>query len=357
MSEQQALESRAQSGDTPAQIALGRRLAADGQVLPARGWYARAAQSGNRDALRELGASLLERPPFMLQDGVRFLHNAAEQGDAAALRICASLAAQDDKNERHWELALDFLLRAAEHGSDKARIELRQLARDDASEDWAGLRARVDVESWLPENTVTAIHDDPAIAVIEGFATPQMCDWLIAESIDRLTRAKVYARDLGPNRIEDVRTSSETGYDVTRWGLPLSFLRARIAKLTAASINSLENPTVLCYDPGQQYQPHFDFLDPAVPGLQHEIATTGQRVATLLVYLNADYEGGETEFVKLGVRFRGKKGDALMWRSLLPDGSPDRRTLHAGRPPLSGRKWLLSQWVREDYPGAARADA
>lgn len=354
MSEDGALKRRAESGDIAAQLTLGRRFAAEGQVLPARGWFARAAQSGNRDALRELGASLLERPPFMLQDGIRFLHNAAEQGDAAALRICAALAAQDNGNVRHWDLALDFLLRAAEHGSGQARTELRLLARDGASEDWAGLRARVDVESWLPEEAITTIHDEPAISVIEGFATPQICDWLIAESLARLTRAKVYTRDFGPNRIEEVRTSSETGFDVTRWGLPVSFLRARIAKLTGASINSLENPTVLCYDPGQQYQPHCDFLDPAAPGLQREIATTGQRVATLLVYLNEDYEGGETEFVKLGVRFRGKKGDALMWRNLRTDGLPDARTLHAGLPPRSGRKWLLSQWVREDYPGAAR---
>ncbi len=246
MSEHEALERRAQSGDTAAQIALGRRFAAEGQVLPARSWYARAAEGGNRDALRELGASLLERPPFMLRDGVRFVHNAAQQGDAAALRICAALAAQDDGNAKHWDVALDFLLRAAQQGSDKSRTELRHLARDDASEDWAGLRARVDIESWLPEKAVTAIHDDPAIAVIESFASPQMCDWLVAESLDRLTRAKVYARDAGPNRIEEVRTSSETGFDVTRWGLPVSFLRARIARLTGR-IDQQSSRTPPCF--------------------------------------------------------------------------------------------------------------
>jgi prolyl 4-hydroxylase len=56
--------------------------------------------------------------------------------------------------------------------------------------------------------------------------------------------------------------------------------------------------------------------------------------------------GGETEFPYLRQRFRGRKGDALFFWNVLPDFSPDARTLHAGLPPSSGEKWLFSQWVR-----------
>jgi hypothetical protein len=28
------------------------------------------------------------------------------------------------------------------------------------------------------------------------------------------------------------------------------------------------------------------------------------------------------------------------------DGAPDHDTVHAGTPPTSGEKWVLSQWVR-----------
>jgi hypothetical protein len=34
-------------------------------------------------------------------------------------------------------------------------------------------------------------------------------------------------------------------------------------------------------------------------------------------------------------------------------GEPDRRMLHAGRPPVSGEKWILSKWVRS-RPQAVR---
>jgi prolyl 4-hydroxylase len=65
-----------------------------------------------------------------------------------------------------------------------------------------------------------------------------------------------------------------------------------------------------------------------------------------LVYLNEGFEGGETGFPALKTRYKGRKGDALFFWNVGPDGSPDKRTLHAGLPPVSGEKWLLSQWIR-----------
>ena len=55
---------------------------------------------------------------------------------------------------------------------------------------------------------------------------------------------------------------------------------------------------------------------------------------------------GETDFPLARTKYRGRKGDALFFWNVLPDGSVDRQTLHAGLPPTSGEKWLLSQWVR-----------
>jgi prolyl 4-hydroxylase len=107
-----------------------------------------------------------------------------------------------------------------------------------------------------------------------------------------------------------------------------------------------EPPTMLHYKPGETFQPHYDFLDDTKPGLSNEIAQNGQRVLTFLLYLNESFDGGETEFPLIDVRYKGNKGDALCFWNVMADGSPDRRTLHAGLPPTRGEKWLLSQWVR-----------
>ncbi len=76
------------------------------------------------------------------------------------------------------------------------------------------------------------------------------------------------------------------------------------------------------------------------------IDDSGQRVVTFLVYLNDDFDGAQTAFLDLKWRYRGAKGDAILFRNVDGTGAPDPTTLHAGRAPTRGEKWLLSQWIR-----------
>jgi prolyl 4-hydroxylase len=103
---------------------------------------------------------------------------------------------------------------------------------------------------------------------------------------------------------------------------------------------------VLHYEPGEEFLPHFDFLDVSQPGPAKDVAGRGQRVLTFLIALNDDYDGGETEFPEIGKRWKGRKGSGLFFWNVEPDGTPDRLTRHAGLPPTRGEKWLLSQWIR-----------
>ena len=72
----------------------------------------------------------------------------------------------------------------------------------------------------------------------------------------------------------------------------------------------------------------------------------GQRVATFLVYLSDDYDGGETEFTDAGFKFKARKGDALMFLNVDAGGAPDPMSMHAGLPTTRSEKWVLSIWLR-----------
>ena len=123
-------------------------------------------------------------------------------------------------------------------------------------------------------------------------------------------------------------------------------LRAKMAQAAELPVMAMESTAVLHYEPGEEFLPHFDFLDVNQPGPAKDVAGRGQRVLTFLISLNEGYEGGETDFPEIGKRWKGRKGNALFFWNVEPDGTPDRLTRHAGLPPTRGEKWLLSQWIR-----------
>ena len=121
----------------------------------------------------------------------------------------------------------------------------------------------------------------------------------------------------------------------------IQMLRARIAAATNLPLPVFEPAQIMHYSVGEEFRPHFDFLTEHV-GRAAQMRRFGQRIATFLIYLNDDFEGGETEFPRTGISHRGRKGDALFWANVDPPAAPDPLTFHAGQPPTSGEKWILS---------------
>jgi prolyl 4-hydroxylase len=277
-------------------------------------------------------------------DALAELRRRAEAGHPVAAAYSAVLAGLGLGEPQDWAEALRRLARAAGLGSVPAQGQLQALAGRDGP-DWDALAAEVDPGAWLAPVGFRALSEDPPVAQAAGFLPPAVCAWLIGRAHGRLARARMYGRD-GAMAERPGRSNSAFEFAMADLDLVVLLVRARIAAALAVAPQALETTQLLHYAPGERFAPHFDFLDPAAPGLADEIAAQGQRVATFLVYLNDGYEGGATAFPQLGLECRGRGGDGLTFRNVDASGGPDRRTLHAGLPPASGEKWLLSQWVR-----------
>jgi len=333
-------------GSAPTQIAFGRSAESKGDHQAARTWYAKAAQAGSVEALRLLATSLLVREPMAIHDGIGMAREAASRGDLEAAHLCATLAAADSGLVTRWNVALDYLLQAARGGHSLARQELSLLSGKSGM-DWADMRGTADMSRWLEIRPGRTLSISPNIRVFEGFLPEKFCDWIVTRAKDRLEPAKVNMPDSGAGaRMENMRTNSHAGFNLAECDVALMLTRARIAQASGLSAQGLEWPMALHYQPGEEYKPHYDFFDTNASGLAKDVERFGQRVATFLIYLNDDFEGGETDFPKLDIRYRGKKGDALLFFNVA-DGKPDARTLHAGLAPTRGEKWLYSQWIRE----------
>ena len=312
------------------------------------------------DALAQLQLAMhlldSSQPSFDLQRGIAAVEAASAAGVGAATEIIATFEAMGVARPQNWERALDSLQLAAEQGSVTARRAIMVLAEDSyeddpGSRDWGELRGSVDISAKLAGPERRSLCDSPRIRAIEGFASAAECRWVIARARDRLAPAMI-ADGSGGSLRDPGRSNRSTEFLVPDMDVILEVLRARISAVTRLPLPVFETTQVLHYSVGQAFAPHFDYFDPANAQHAQRLQTHGQRIATFLIYLNEDFEGGETDFPNTAVRYRGRLGDAVFWANVDLQSQPDPRTLHAGLPPTQGEKWVLSQWIRDRAPAA-----
>lgn len=321
------------------------QLTSDGRIAEATDFLRRAASTGDGDALAALAKHLLLYRPDLAREGIGAASAAVKAGNGEAAHLLAVFIAAGVGFKPDWQVALNALLHSAESGWAPAQRELQLLSGDSGS-DWKRLRAQVDVAAWQRSPPVRQLLSNPRIFAAGNFVSPAVCDWLIARSRPHMKPAMTYDPAGGGSHYESSRTNSACHLVLPLSDLVVAFIRARMANATGLPLNCFEITTFLHYLPGQTFAPHHDYLDDTLPGYVTEVASHGQRILTFLLYLNDDFEAGETEFPLAGFRHKGRKGDALFFWNVHPDGTLDRQTLHAGLPPATGEKWLLSQWVR-----------
>jgi prolyl 4-hydroxylase len=288
---------------------------------------------------------LLKGGPEEVRCGIEMIDSAASSGDGEALERQAILEAMGCFRAPNWGRALDCLEAAAERGCEFAQRQLTLLAAAAASEaDWRGLRASISIEDLVRAPAKRPLSEIPRLRVMEGFASASECAWLIERAKDRLARATV-VEPTGSQNVRAARTNSAIEFQVADMDVVIETIRARISVAINLPLPLFEPSQVLHYATGQEFRPHCDYFDPTLPGHAERLRHFGQRIATVLIYLNDDYSGGETAFPSAGLSFRGKTGDALFMANVDRRGQPDPSTLHAGTPPQSGEKWIFSQWV------------
>lgn len=295
----------------------------------------------------EKGALLLQEAKRLLlspESSPQLVEAALEQalgaGDGEAATILAVLAASGYGRPPNWPKALDLLRVGAAHGWPPAQRQMALLAPHGGE---------VDIAPWFDVPAKHIVSEAPRIRSIAQFLAPEICDWMVERAAPLLTPAAVfdYSGAAAAAARESGRTNSESTFGLFELDLIILLVRERIASATGLSSAAMEATKVFHYAPGQSFERHFDFLETEEPAGAARVAEEGQRLATFLVYLNDDFDGGETDFPLVPYRHRGRRGDALYFANVNAQGQVDRSTLHAGLPPTGGEKWLLSQWIRD----------
>lgn len=233
----------------------------------------------------------------------------------------------------------------AEPGQQHHQQQPQQQHNSSSTSGGDGRRKWIETVSWKPRAFVFhAFLSDAEAEHIKLLAAPMM------------KRSTVVSAN-GSSVLDDYRTSYGT-FIKRKADAVVEAIEERIAQWARIPQVNAEDMQVLRYGLGQQYKPHMDSL---------RDEESGPRVCTVLLYLNDVPRGGETAFpysnrwvhaslpARLGpfspcaagsVAFKPKKGDALMFWSIHPDGQrEDSFSMHTGCPVLSGVKWTATKWI------------
>jgi prolyl 4-hydroxylase len=317
---------------------------------------ATGARKHDVEALTRLGKRLLvgDRAPCLPRDGAGLIADASARGGAEAASLLAVLYAVGAARGSDARAGLESLIAAAERGWRPAQAQLEVLAAgiagvDDASAastaDWRALGKTVNLAAWLSVPSATDVSASPLVRSFPAFASPRMCRWFMERARGRLSRALVYEALSREVMAKATRTNTAAAFNLVDTDFLFVIAQQRMSACLGIPLRHFEAVTVLHYDTDEEITDHYDFIDPNVPNYAQEIAQQGERIVTFLLYLNDDYGSGETAFPRLGVSHKGTCGEGLFFVNAL-DGKADTRTLHAGRSPVGGEKWIISQFIR-----------
>lgn len=209
----------------------------------------------------------------------------------------------------------------------------------------------IDEEKFPSGFNARIINDTPYIVKLRKLLNTKEIESILKMAEGKFSNSTIVVGDkltLSNTRTSQTAFITDNG-QFKKYNKYMENVITKVCYLVGCRRNQIENIMVVRYGPNDQYYNHWDFFEP-----EHEnmISNGGNRIATFFCYLNtleAD-NGGETEFPEIGIKSRPKKGSALFWWNITPDGQVIRETLHRGNP-VKGKdvyKYGLNIWIRKD---------
>ena len=180
------------------------------------------------------------------------------------------------------------------------------------------------------------------------YSASDVIDRADADELLRLAEEQWTASAAAGDATNDYRTSETASLrdDASRASKAVDRVATKAAALFGLPRSCCETLQLVRYaSPAAFYKPHLDCLEEA-----GQVLLGGQRVGTVLVYLNDVDAGGATRFPALGLEVAPRELQAVAWANVRADGVPDVRARHEALP-TTATKVAVNCWVRA-FPGA-----
>lgn len=189
------------------------------------------------------------------------------------------------------------------------------------------------------------VHE-PDLCVFSNLLSVAECEALVEAARPRLLRSRIVDTQTGGEALNRGRTSDGMFFTRAETAI-VQRVELRVARLLRWPVKHFEGMQVLRYRSGAQYKPHYDYFDPREPATPGLLARGGQRVATLIMYLQEPERGGATIFPDASISVPPLRGSAVFFS--YAEANPASLSLHGGEPVKVGEKWIATLWLRERH--------
>lgn len=178
-------------------------------------------------------------------------------------------------------------------------------------------------------------NNSTPIYIIDNFLSDNECNNIILSCKDNLIDSPLTRFD---SKDPYFRTSKTSYFNGKK---DQDYIENKILNFIKIPKQYSEDSQVQYYSINKEFKPHYDYFH---KDIDDEFLKNGQRTWTFMIYLNDVKKGGHTHFHKLNQDIYPKKGRAVIWSNLHPNGIPNEDTLHQGNPVEEGEKWIITKW-------------
>lgn len=184
------------------------------------------------------------------------------------------------------------------------------------------------------------------IVLYQNVFSPLICRHFVLKFESHMQPSMIHDPITGKGVPNNVRTSTYLQVVNNHIDWFALDVERRLAQISGCPVENGEPLSVLQYCAGQEYKPHYDAFVGDEYATSAMLNDGGQRVKTLICYLQSAEQGGETAFSRQGIRINPTPGSVLMFNNTDNDGNLIKASYHSGLPVLKGAKWIMTKWIR-----------
>lgn len=189
---------------------------------------------------------------------------------------------------------------------------------------------------------------------IEGLLTSEECDMLITYAKESgLSDSLTVSNNLHAESKYDKTSRSSKTVWVADSDNDIALKIAKLSeKLSGFPMMNQESLQIAHYKEGDKFNAHYDACNTGTQEYRNNINRhAGHRRVTLLIYLNDDFEGGETVFNNIGLIIKPKKGKGILFWNTTKTEDILLDSMHSGNILTKGEKWICTKWSHtHKYP-------